>query len=84
MTEKDTDLILSSVRVIAFFRAVAGALLGDTELHAQVRKRCADFMEKEREFFAPNVTISTDDDVIIKILRPQRLIWILPPWVIEV
>ena len=26
------------------FRAVAGALLRDTELHAQVRKRCADFM----------------------------------------
>ena len=48
------------------FRAVAGALWGDTELHAQVRQQCADFMEKEREFFTPYVIIVTDDNVIIK------------------
>ena len=48
------------------FRAVAGALLGDTELHAQVRKQCADFMEKEREFFKPFVISRNDDDVITK------------------
>ena len=48
------------------FRAVAGALWGDTELHAQVRQQCADFMEKEREFFTPYVIIINDDNVIIK------------------
>ena len=39
------------------FRAVAGAVLGDIELHAQVRKQCADFMEKEKEDFRPYVEV---------------------------
>ena len=48
------------------FRAVAGAFLGDTALYADVRKQCADFMEKEKEFFTPYVQIVTDDGVMVK------------------
>ena len=48
------------------FRAVAGAVLGDTELYADVRKQCADFMEKEKEFFTPYVQIATDEGIMIK------------------
>ena len=48
------------------FRAVAGAFLGDTELYADVRKQCADFMEKEKEFFTPYVQIATDEGIMIK------------------
>ena len=39
------------------FRAVAGAILGDTELYAHVRKQCADIMEKEKEVFRPYVEV---------------------------
>ena len=45
------------------FRAVAGAVYGDTEKYTAVRKQCADFMEKERHFFTPYVEQVNDDDV---------------------
>ena len=48
------------------FRAIAGAVLGDTELYPHLRKQCADFMEKEREFFTPRVTTVDRHDVIVK------------------
>ena len=37
------------------FRAVAGAVYGDTDKYTAVRKQCADFMEKEKHFFTPYV-----------------------------
>ena len=45
------------------FRAVAGAVYGDTEKYTAVRKRCADFMEKERDFFTPYVEQVNEQDV---------------------
>ena len=48
------------------FRAVAGAVWGNTELYPQVRKQCADFMEKEREIFTPYVIIINDQNVMVK------------------
>ena len=48
------------------FRAVAGAFLGDTELYADVRKQCADFMEKEKEYFTPYVQIVSNEGVMVK------------------
>ncbi|MEL7307595.1 MAG: AAA family ATPase, partial [Pseudomonadota bacterium] len=33
------------------FRAIAGAVKGNTELYADVRKQCADFMEKGSKYF---------------------------------
>ena len=48
------------------FRAVAGAFLEDTELYEDVRKQCADFMEKEKEYFTPFVQIVTKEGVMVK------------------
>ena len=47
------------------FRAVAGAVVGNTELYPEVRKQCADFMEKERVFFTPYVLQVSDDNVLV-------------------
>lgn len=35
------------------FRAISDQLFGDQELHADVRRRLVDFIERERELFAP-------------------------------
>ena len=48
------------------FRAVAGAVLGNTELYAEVRKQCADFMEHERVFFTPYVILVSNDNVLLR------------------
>ena len=48
------------------FRAVAGAVLGNTELYPEVRKQCADFMENERDFFTPYVIWISNDNVILR------------------
>ena len=45
------------------FRAVAGAVYGDTEKYTAVRKQCADFMEKERLYFTPYVEQVNQQDV---------------------
>ena len=48
------------------FRAVAGAVFGDIEKHAKVRKQCADFMEKEKEVFRPYVEVVSKEGVMVR------------------
>ena len=48
------------------FRAIAGAVKGNTELYADVRKQCADFMEKEKKYFKPFLQVVSKDGVLLK------------------
>ena len=48
------------------FRAIAGAVKGNTELYADVRKQCADFMEKEKKYFTPFLQVVSEHGVLIK------------------
>ena len=50
------------------FRAIAGAVYGDTDLYADVRKQCADFMEKEKEFFKPFVVQVIDHGDYVQVI----------------
>ena len=46
------------------FRAIAGAVKGNTELYADVRKQCADFMEMEKEYFTPFLKVVSKHRVL--------------------
>ena len=48
------------------FRAVAGAVWGDTEKYDKVRKKCADFMVKEKGFFTPFVVQINNDGIMVR------------------
>ena len=48
------------------FRAVAGAIHANTELYVDIRKKCVEFMEKEKEYFKPFVQVVNDYNVLVK------------------
>ncbi len=49
-----------------FFRAVAFHVLGDQELHAEVRERCLDYMLQNRDHFAEFVDDEDFDSYIAR------------------
>lgn len=51
------------------FRAVSLQVYGDASMHAEIRERCLDFMERDPEHFAPFV----DGDFAAYIARKRRL-----------